>query len=114
MRLTIVVIAGIAAICGDYEMLPDDFIAIILSQLTDPFRIGLVAALIYTTIGNAAATGWFVPLAAGIVFVAVIIATTLPKAGETLTVTTVAGVFSNTIITATLFAGLFVWRRFSK
>jgi hypothetical protein len=90
------------------------YIPIITAQLADPFRIGLLAALIYTTIRNAAATGWLVPLAAGIVFVAVIIATTLPKAGETLTVTTLTGIASNTVITAIMLAVLYLYQRFSK
>lgn len=95
-------------------MLADQYISIILTQLTDPFRIGLVAALIYTTIRNVAATGWLVPLAAGILFVAVIIATTLPKAGETLTVTTLTGIASNIVISAIMLAALFLYQRFSK
>ncbi len=95
-------------------MIPDDFGVIIVTQLTDPFRIGLIAALIYTTLRNLAVTGWLVPLAAGIVFVAFIIAITMPNAGQTQAVVISTGVVSNVIIAAILFGGLYVWRRFSK
>ena len=47
-----------------------------LSQITDVFRIGLIAALLYTTQRTRQATGTVLPLLAGIVFVAVIIPTT--------------------------------------
>jgi hypothetical protein len=51
---------------------------ILQSQLTDVFRMGLIAALIYTTLHNRAITGTIVPLLAGVLFVAVIIPVTLP------------------------------------
>ena len=95
-------------------MIPDNFAAIITSQMADPFRIGLIAALIYTTIRNSGVTGWLVPLAAGIVFVAFIIAVTMPSGGQTQAVVISAGVVSNAIIAAILFGALFIWRRFSK
>jgi hypothetical protein len=95
-------------------MTPDNFTTIVLSQLTDPFRIGLIAALVYTTIRNAGVTGWLVPLAAGIVFVAFIIAVTVPSAGLTQAAVISAGVVSNAIIAAIMFAVLYLWRRFSK
>ena len=90
-----------------------EYVPIIALQITDPFRLGLVAALIYTTIRNAAATGWFVPLAAGIVFVALIIAMTMPVAGQTQFDATAAGVVSNLIITAVMFGCLFIYRKFT-
>ena len=49
---------------------------ILLSQLADPFRIGLVIALIVTMLRTQAATGTWLPLAAGAIFVAVIIPVT--------------------------------------
>ena len=47
------------------------------SQLTDLFRIGLLIALIYTTLQNRLQTGLWLPLAAGTVFVAVILPSTM-------------------------------------
>ena len=95
-------------------MNPDLFLAIISAQLVDPFRIGLVAALVYTTIRNSGITGWLVPMAAGIVFVAFIIAVTMPNNGQTQMVVIVTGLISNAIIAAVMFAALYFWRRFSK
>ncbi len=95
-------------------MIPDNIADIITSQLTDPFRIGLIAALIYTTLRNLAVTGWLVPLAAGIVFVAFIIAVTMPNNGQSQAVIISAGVISNAIIAGVMFAAFFIWRRFSK
>jgi hypothetical protein len=95
-------------------MIPVDFGALIISQLTDPFRIGLIAALIYTTIRNSAFTGWLVPLAAGVVFVAFIIAVTMPNGGQNQAIVISAGVVSNAIIAAIMFAVLYLWRLFSK
>ena len=44
-----------------------------LSQLADPFRIGLLIALFVTMLRTRAASGTIVPLAVGAVFVAVIL-----------------------------------------
>ncbi len=46
---------------------------LLLSQLADPFRIGLLIALFVTMLRTQAASGTIVPLAAGAVFVAVLI-----------------------------------------
>jgi hypothetical protein len=50
-------------------------------QLTDPFRIGLIVALVITAARTRAATGTVVPLAAGVLFVAVIIPATISPPG---------------------------------
>lgn len=52
---------------------------LLLSQLADPFRIGLVIALIVTMLRTQAATGTWMPLAAGALFVAVVIPVTAPQ-----------------------------------
>ena len=48
-------------------------IDLLLSQLADPFRIGLLIALVLTMLRNAPVSGTIIPLAAGVVFVAVLI-----------------------------------------
>ena len=53
--------------------LPD----LLSSQLSDPFRIGLLIALFITMLRTQSASGTWVPLAAGAVFVAVILPTTM-------------------------------------
>ena len=55
-------------------------IDLILQQLTDPFRVGLLAALIATMLRTEAATGRLKPLAAGAVFVAALIPLTVTRA----------------------------------
>lgn len=53
------------------------FTDLLLSQLTDPFRIGLIMALLYTTLRNRAVTGQIGPLLLGIAFVAIVIPMTI-------------------------------------
>ena len=58
-------------------------IELIQSQLLDPFRIGLIVALVFTMFRTRAATGTFIPLTAGVIFVAVILpATQSPGQGS--------------------------------
>jgi hypothetical protein len=73
-------------------------IELIQSQLADPFRIGLIAALVFTMFRTRAATGTALPLALGVVFVAVILPTTNPPAAVTVTDAVLAGLVSNLII----------------
>lgn len=56
------------------------FTEILTSQLTDPFRIGLVIALVFTMMRNRAATGILIPLITGVLFVSVILPTTMGAA----------------------------------
>jgi hypothetical protein len=50
---------------------------LLLSQAADPFRIGLMAALVFTTYRQRAATGLLLPLALGAVFFAVLLPTVM-------------------------------------
>ncbi len=52
-------------------------IALLLNLLVDPFRVGLLIALFATMQRTRGATGIWLPLALGIVFVAVLIPTTM-------------------------------------
>jgi hypothetical protein len=79
-------------------------IDLVLSQLTNAFRIGLIIALVFTTFRNQATTGRVLPLAAGVVFVAVILPSTLPSGTATLTEQILAGLVSNGIILAIVLA----------
>lgn len=60
-----------------------DYLGQFQGQLLDPFRIGLLIALLATMHRTRAATGTLIPLAAGALFVAVIIPATLspPETG---------------------------------
>ena len=71
----------------------------ILSQLIDPFRIALIVALVFTALRNRAVTGWVVPLLAGLLFVAVIIPSTIgSQLAEPLWLQVVTGLVSNAVI----------------
>ncbi|MEY4695731.1 MAG: hypothetical protein RIT14_159 [Pseudomonadota bacterium] len=56
-------------------------IDILTSQLADPFRVGLLVALVATTRRTQGATGTWLPLALGVGFVAAMIPTMLPVTG---------------------------------
>jgi hypothetical protein len=72
---------------------------IILSQIIEPFRIGLIVALIYTAARTRATTGTVLPLLAGLVFVAVIIPATMQgNAGPDLWTAVLAGLVANAVI----------------
>lgn len=71
------------------------------SQLTDVFRIGLIVALIATTLRTQGMTGRIIPLLAGVVFVAIIIPTTMQTGSDLPLMQRIgAGVLANLIILA--------------
>ncbi len=87
------------------------------SQLTDPFRIGLIVALLYTAVQNRAVTGMALPLVAGLAFVAVILPTTMGLGSAAAlgqwTVVWV-GLIANAILLAVALAGWQVIQRIRK
>jgi hypothetical protein len=88
------------------------FAEIILSQLVDPFRIGLVVALVATAERTRATTGMALPLAAGVAFIAVMIPVTMQQSSaDPLLTRILAGVVSTGVLLAVALAGLLVWRR---
>lgn len=86
-------------------------IALIQSQLLDPFRIGLIVALVFTMVRTRAATGTVVPLALGVVFVAVILPSTQGSGASSLTEAVLAGLVSNLIILGIVLALAVIFRR---
>jgi len=48
-----------------------------LSQITDPFRIGLTVMMLFTASRTADAVGYWIPLALGVVFISVLIPTSM-------------------------------------
>lgn len=80
-------------------------IDLVMSQLANPFRIGLLVALVFTMRKTEAATGRIIPLIAGVVFVAVILPSTLPSLTASLTEQILAGLVSNAIILGVVLAG---------
>lgn len=75
-----------------------DLLDILLAQLTDPFRIGLLVALLLTTFSTIRATGTVVPLVLGAIFVAVLIPTAFASAEIAKAASIGVGLVSNAII----------------
>lgn len=73
-------------------------IELVFSQLSDVFRIGLIIALVVTMLRTSTVTGRVLPLIAGVVFVAVIVPSTLSGSTEALSQEIAAGLISNLII----------------
>ncbi len=71
---------------------------LVLLQLTDLFRIGLIGGLVYTMYRTAAVTGRVLPLVLGVLFVAVMLPATMPNPEVRLFDAVLAGLVSNTII----------------
>jgi hypothetical protein len=84
---------------------------LIQSQLLDPLRIGLILGLVFTMYRTAAVTGRAMPLALGVIFVAVILPLTNPKPPVTLTDAVLAGLVSNLVILAIVLALAALLRR---
>ena len=88
--------------------LPD----LLLSQLSDPFRIGLLIALFITMLRTRTASGIWLPLAAGVVFVAVILPTTMQNTlAAPLSQVIGVGVLANVVIVALIMAAWEVYQR---
>lgn len=77
-----------------------DISALMVTQFTDIFRLGLLAGLVYTTERTRQQTGVLLPLVAGVVFVAVIIPATMPQGDVSLWQATITGLFVNAVIVA--------------
>ncbi|MES2435293.1 MAG: hypothetical protein V4586_15905 [Pseudomonadota bacterium] len=87
--------------------LPD----LLISQLSDPFRIGLLIALFITMLRTRAASGIWVPLAAGAVFVAVILPSTMQTTSVPLMQAVLVGVLANVVILAIILAAWALFQR---
>ena len=92
-----------------------DLSNLILSQLSDPFRIGLMVALVITMQRTQGTTGVWVPLAAGVLFVAVIIPSTMLTAlAQPLWQVVAVGMVSNAIILAVILSAWAIYQRFRR
>lgn len=85
---------------------------IVVSQLIDPFRIGLILFLLLTAIRTQANMGLWMPLAMGVLFIAILIPLTTAAASTVPRLTAIAlGVVSNAVILAIFLAGWTVWQK---
>lgn len=89
------------------------YLDIYLAQLLDPFRIGLLVALVLTAANTAQALNRWIPIALGIVFVAVLIPYSLGSAQDHSAASVLVGLFSNATILALLFAAKALYSRLS-
>lgn len=84
-------------------------------QLLDPFRIALLAALVLTMHRTEAVTGRWIPLAAGVAFVAVIIPLTTERAeGAALGQAVASGIVANLAILAVILGLREAWLRLRR
>ena len=85
---------------------------LLVSQLTDVFRVGMIVALIATTLRTEAVTGRLIPLLAGILFVAVIIPLTLQTGSPVPLVRSIfMGIIANLVLLGIAWAGWTLLRR---
>lgn len=85
---------------------------IITTQLTDPFRIGLIFFLLLTAIRTKANMGLMMPLAMGVAFIAILIPLTTAVASPVPRLTAIGlGVVSNAVILAIFLAGWTIWEK---
>lgn len=82
------------------------------AQMMDVFRWGLLVALVLTTANTSAVTGTLIPLAAGVLFVAVLIPFTMTPDLAPQTAQVLVGLASNLIILAAVLGIRSLWRRF--
>jgi hypothetical protein len=87
------------------------FLQIIQSQLVEPFRIVLLIALVVTMLRTSRHTGRVIPLALGIVFVAVM--ATATGDGDRLTLVGL-GIATNAILVAIILGLAQLWMRLSR
>lgn len=85
---------------------------ILVSQLTDPFRIGMMFFLLVTAIRTRETMGMKAPLAMGVVFVAILLPLTTAASAEVARFASIGlGIISNAIILGVFLLGWFVWEK---
>jgi hypothetical protein len=75
---------------------------LVLTQLTDLFRIGLIIGLVFTMRRTAAVTGRVFPLLLGVIILAFMLPITMPSKSVIFTDAVLAGLVSNSIILVTV------------
>jgi hypothetical protein len=85
---------------------------LLLSQFLDPFRIGLLLALVITSHNTSGTVGLAVPLVLGAAFVAVLIPVTMRPTSEVSTMTAILTGFAvNAIVIGVIIAAWAGWQR---
>jgi hypothetical protein len=87
-------------------------VEIITTQLTDPFRIGMIFFLLLTAIRTRANMGLWMPLGMGVIFIAILIPLTTAAASPVPRLTAIGlGVIANAVILAIFLAGWTIWQK---
>lgn len=85
---------------------------ILVSQLTDPFRIGMMFFLLVTAIRTRDTMGMKAPLAMGVIFVAILLPMTTAASAEVARFTSIGlGIVSNALILGVFLVGWFFWEK---
>ncbi len=90
------------------------FTDVLSAQLTDLFRIGLLVAMVLTARNTAGQLNPVIPMALGVVFVAVLIPLTMGGGTPDRMQAIGVGLVSNAIILAAILAAKAVYERMSK
>jgi hypothetical protein len=91
-----------------------DIVGIMIAQLADPFRIGLLVALLFTARNRSAALHRWLPIALGLVFVAVLIPTAMASDDSEVSAQIGVGIVSNAIILALMLFAEAAFERFRR
>jgi hypothetical protein len=91
-----------------------EFVNILVSQLADPFRIGLLVALLFTAQNTSGALNRWLPIGLGLVFVAVIIPTALASESAPVGAEIGVGVVANAAVLAIMLAAQAIVERVRK
>jgi len=86
---------------------------LLVSQLADPFRIGLIIALVFTMLRTRAQSGTVLPLVFGVIFVAVLIPyTSGANTAEPMVRMIALGLVANTILLGIVLGAYEAYQRF--
>ena len=88
-----------------------DLSTLLIQQFADIFRLGLLAGLVYTTDRTRHNTGVLLPLVAGVIFVAIIIPSTMPTPGVGLWQAAGTGLLVNAVVAALFW---FAWQAINR
>jgi hypothetical protein len=91
-----------------------EFVNILITQLADPFRIGLLVALLFTAQNTSGALNRWLPIGLGLVFVAVIIPTALASESAPVAAEIGVGVVANAAVLAVMLAAQAIFERVRK
>jgi len=91
-----------------------ELVNILIAQLADPFRIGLLVALLFTAQNTSGALNRWLPIGLGLVFVAVIIPTALASESAPVGAEIGVGVVANAAVLAVMLAAQAIVERVRK